>query len=96
MSRQFLLSLRHGSRGHRPVGRRRPLDAKWDGCRRTVYPGSGSKQQGGGSGVDGFEEEEFGEARRAILERLDAAASRFNTAMQGASAQNQSLLRRYL
>lgn len=39
---------------------------------------------GGESGVDRSEEEEFSESRPAILERLDAAVSRFNTAMQGA------------
>lgn len=38
---------------------------------------------GGGSGVD-RSEEEFSKSRPAILERLDAAASCFNTAMQGA------------
>lgn len=38
---------------------------------------------GGESGVD-RSEEEFSKSRPAILERLDAAASRFNTAMQGA------------
>lgn len=76
-----------------------PLDmaGHWneqDGCKRLVSPISG-EQQGGESGSDGSEEE-FIQMTPAKLERLDAAASRFNAAMQGAGAQNQSRLRRYL
>lgn len=47
------------------------------------------------SGVYGSEEES-GPTSLVILKILDAAASQFNAAMQGASAQNQSLLRRVL
>lgn len=69
-----------------------------DGCKRyrSATPNPGSEQNGGGAANDGLSDEQSRQARLAGLERLDAAASRFNSAMQSASAHDQVLLRRFL
>lgn len=69
-----------------------------DVCKRdrSASPSPGSEKDDGGAEIDGSSEEESRQARLASLERLDAAASRFNAAMQSASAHDQVLLRRFL
>lgn len=66
-----------------------------DGCRCFPTPSAGSERDDAEVGFN-EPEEESSQDTPAKLERLDAAASRFNAAMQSANARDQVLLRESL